>query len=56
MAAERQPKMRAMIMSETEAERRAALEALLPLQQLDFEGLLEAMVGCISKKTKRSRR
>ena len=46
MEAERQPKMRAMIMSETEEERRAALEALVPLQRLDFEGLLEAMEGC----------
>ena len=45
MAADRQPKMRAMIMAGGEAERRAALEALLPLQQGDFEGLFEAMEG-----------
>jgi pyruvate, orthophosphate dikinase len=45
MAADRQPKMRAMIMAEDEAGRRAALEELLPLQQADFEGLFEAMAG-----------
>ena len=45
MAADRQPKMRAMIMASTEAERRAALAELLPLQQADFEGLFEAMEG-----------
>jgi pyruvate, orthophosphate dikinase len=45
MAAERQPKMRAMIMAETEEERRAALEELLPLQQKDFEGLFYEMKG-----------
>jgi len=45
MAADRQPKMRAMIMAATEAERRAALDQLLPLQQGDFEGLFEAMEG-----------
>jgi pyruvate,orthophosphate dikinase len=45
MAADRQPKMRAMIMAETEDERRAALEELLPLQQEDFEGLFEEMKG-----------
>ncbi len=45
MQAERQPKMRAMIMAETEDERRAALEELLPLQRADFEGLFEAMEG-----------
>ena len=43
MEAERQPKMRAMIMADTEADRRAALEDLLPLQRSDFEGLFEAM-------------
>ncbi len=43
MAADRQPKMRAMIMAESEPERRAALAELLPLQQGDFEGLFEAM-------------
>ena len=45
IAADRQPKMRAMIMAETEEERRAALEELLPLQQGDFEGLFEEMKG-----------
>jgi pyruvate,orthophosphate dikinase len=45
MAADRQPKMRAMIMARTEEERRAALEKLLPHQQEDFEGLFEAMEG-----------
>ena len=43
MAADRQPKMRAMIMAESEEDRRDALEQLLPLQQKDFEGLFEAM-------------
>jgi pyruvate, orthophosphate dikinase len=45
MAAERQPKMRAMIMAETEEDRRRALEELLPLQQEDFEGLFDEMAG-----------
>jgi pyruvate,orthophosphate dikinase len=45
MAADRQPKMRAMIMASGEADRRAALAELLPLQQADFEGLFEAMEG-----------
>ena len=45
MAADRQPKMRAMIMAGDEAGRRAALDELLPLQQGDFEGLFEAMEG-----------
>jgi len=45
MAADRAPKMRAMIMAETEEERRAALEDLLPLQQEDFEGLFDEMKG-----------
>jgi pyruvate, orthophosphate dikinase len=45
MAAERQPLMRAMIMAEDTDEREAALAQLLPLQQGDFEGLLEAMAG-----------
>jgi pyruvate,orthophosphate dikinase len=45
MAADRQPKMRAMIMAETEDERRAALEQLLPHQQGDFEGLFDEMRG-----------
>src|SRR4051812_460203 len=45
MADDRQPKMRAMIMAETEDARRDALEELLPLQQEDFEGLFEEMEG-----------
>jgi len=45
MAADRQPKMRAMIMSDTTEERRDALAELLPLQQEDFEGIFEAMAG-----------
>jgi pyruvate, orthophosphate dikinase len=45
MAEDRQPKMRAMIMADTEEDRRAALAELLPLQQEDFEGLFEAMRG-----------
>ena len=43
MAADRQPKMQAAIMAEDDADRRAALDQLLPLQQADFEGLFEAM-------------
>jgi pyruvate,orthophosphate dikinase len=45
MAADRQPKMREMILSDTIEDRRAALAELLPLQQQDFEELLEAMDG-----------
>jgi pyruvate,orthophosphate dikinase len=45
MEADRQPKMRRMIMAEKEEERRAALAELLPLQQGDFEGIFEAMAG-----------
>lgn len=45
MAEDRQPKMRAMIMADTEDDRRDALADLLPLQQEDFEGLFEAMKG-----------
>ena len=45
MDADRQPKMRAMIMADDEEDRRAALAELLPLQQEDFEGLFEAMEG-----------
>jgi pyruvate,orthophosphate dikinase len=45
MADDRQPKMRAMIMAETEEDRRAALDELLPLQQEDFEGLFDEMEG-----------
>ena len=45
MAADRQPKMRAMIMAADEEERRRWLLELLPLQQADFEGLFEVMAG-----------
>src|SRR5215211_6774835 len=45
MAADRQPKMRAMIMAETEDDRRRALDELLPLQQQDFQGLFDQMAG-----------
>jgi pyruvate,orthophosphate dikinase len=45
MAEDRQPKMRAMIMAESEEERREALAELLPHQQEDFEGLFDAMRG-----------
>jgi pyruvate,orthophosphate dikinase len=34
-----------MIMADDEAGRRSALERLLPMQQSDFEGIFEAMVG-----------
>ena len=45
MQADRQPKMKAMIVAETEEERREALDELLPLQRSDFEGIFEAMEG-----------
>jgi pyruvate,orthophosphate dikinase len=46
MAADRQPKVRRMIMAIDDDEaRRTALEELLPLQQGDFDGLFEAMDG-----------
>ncbi|MGI8730294.1 MAG: pyruvate, phosphate dikinase, partial [Solirubrobacteraceae bacterium] len=45
MAADRQPKMRAMILADNVADRRAALDQLLPLQQQDFEQVFEAMEG-----------
>jgi pyruvate, orthophosphate dikinase len=45
MAGDRQPKMRAMIMADTEEARRACLDELLPLQQEDFEGLFDEMSG-----------
>ncbi len=45
MAADRQPKMRAMIMAGTAEARREALADLLPLQQADFEGIFAAMAG-----------
>jgi pyruvate,orthophosphate dikinase len=45
MTADRQPKMQAMILAESAADRRRALDELLPLQQEDFEGLFEEMAG-----------
>jgi pyruvate,orthophosphate dikinase len=45
MAADRQPKMRAMIMADSEEDREKALADLLPLQQKDFEGIFEEMAG-----------
>ncbi len=39
------PKMRKMILSDTEEERRAALNELLPFQKEDFIGIYEAMEG-----------
>lgn len=42
---ERIKAMREMILSTTEADRRKALEKLLPYQREDFEGILEAMAG-----------
>ena len=42
---ERLPIVQTMIMAESPAERREALEALLPLQRADFEGLYRAMDG-----------
>jgi pyruvate,orthophosphate dikinase len=45
MAPDRLPIVQEMIMAETEAERRGALERLLPVQQSDFEGIFEAMAG-----------
>jgi len=43
--ADRLPKVRKMILAETEEERRAALDELLPLQKGDFAGLYETMEG-----------
>jgi len=40
---DRIPKMRKMIMSDTESERRAALAELLPMQRADFAGIYEVM-------------
>ncbi len=45
MAPDRVPVVQEMIMAETEEERRAALDKLLPLQRGDFEAILEAMQG-----------
>ena len=45
MAPERLPIVREMILASTVEERAAALAQLLPMQQSDFEGIFEAMVG-----------
>jgi pyruvate,orthophosphate dikinase len=42
---DRIPAMREMIVSRTEAQRRKALDKLLPMQRSDFEGLFTAMQG-----------
>ncbi len=42
---ERLPVVQEMILADTEADRRAALDRLLPFQQSDFEGIFEAMAG-----------
>ena len=44
MAADRQPKMQAMILAASTEDRRAALQELLPLQREDFEALFEAVL------------
>ncbi|WP_130012105.1 pyruvate, phosphate dikinase [Serinicoccus sediminis] len=45
MAADRLPAVRQMILAETEEDRAAALETILPMQQEDFEALFTAMKG-----------
>jgi len=42
---DRLPKVRKMIFADTEEERRAALDELLPLQKADFAGLYKTMEG-----------
>jgi pyruvate,orthophosphate dikinase len=42
---DRLPVVREMILAETEAERKAALDKLLPMQRGDFEGIFRAMTG-----------
>src|SRR6202166_61821 len=44
-AQDRIPHMRAMILTDNEKDRRAALKKLLPMQRADFVGLLEVMDG-----------
>lgn len=46
MEAERLPWMQAMILSETEEERRRNLDELFKFQVADFEGIFRAMHGC----------
>ena len=45
MADDRLPVMREMIMADSVEGRRSALDRILPMQQSDFEGILEAMAG-----------
>ena len=45
MSEERLPAVRAMILADDEDDRVRALERILPMQQSDFEGILEAMTG-----------
>lgn len=45
MAADRLPAVRRMILAENSAEREAALDEILPMQQEDFEGIFTAMKG-----------
>src|SRR4051812_11936947 len=45
MAQDRLPVVQEMILAYDEAGRRSALERLLPMQQSDFEGIFEAMLG-----------
>jgi pyruvate,orthophosphate dikinase len=45
MAEDRLPVMREMILADSEPDRRAALDRILPMQQHDFEGIFEAMAG-----------
>jgi pyruvate,orthophosphate dikinase len=45
MAQDRLPIVQAMILAETERERRGHLDQLLPIQRADFAGILEAMAG-----------
>jgi pyruvate,orthophosphate dikinase len=42
---DRLPVVQEMILADSEAGRRAALDRLLPFQQADFEGIFEAMAG-----------
>ena len=45
MASDRLPAVRQMILAETEKDRAAALEQILPMQQQDFEDIFAAMKG-----------
>jgi pyruvate,orthophosphate dikinase len=45
MAEDRLPVMREMILADSESDRRAALDRILPMQRHDFEGIFEAMAG-----------